>query len=140
LKHDPEKCEAVFRKDHAQTKRSRNTKGPSRWLRPSWWRVLAGYLEHIAADESPARPEVGPHGPPAAATGVTEAAEAEVAVTVTEEAVVVMAEAAEMTEAVATEMAAAVTSRSWGDGSSSQSDGSDSCESDFTKHSSVLHL
>jgi hypothetical protein len=102
--------------------------------------VLAGNSEHVAADEGPARPEVGPHGPPAAATGVTEAAEAEVAVTVTEEAVVVMAEVtAEMT-AEATTVMAEVTCRSGSDGSSSQSERSDSCESDFTKHGSVLHL
>ncbi len=98
-------------------------------------------LEHVAADESPARPEVGPHGAPAATTGVAEAAEAEVPVTVTEEAVVVMAEVtAEMTEAVAAEMAAAMASRSRSSGSNSQSEDSGSCESDFTKHSSVLHF
>ena len=108
--------------------------------------MAVGSLEIPIADVHATRPEIGPHGPPAASADVVRT-KAEVVMTVT---VVVMTVTMPMTMTVATvhamtAMAVAMsamsttvptltTSRSGGDGSSGQSECGDGRESDFTKH------
>ena len=111
-------------------------KGPSRRLRPS----SSGYrrLEIPITDIDAVRPEVGPHGPPAASADVDPATEAAVTMTpVTTVMAMAVTEAMSATvHAVSTAMptTVAATSRSRGDGGSGQSEGCDSCERNLTKH------
>lgn len=115
-------------------------KGPSLWLRPSCWQVLAGNLEHPTADVNAARSEFSEHGPPAASADIERRSVTVMTVTVMAPMTVAMA----TVHAVSATMAAmtmpatvttVTTSRSRGDSGSGQSERGDSCERDLAKHS-----
>ena len=114
---------------------------------PPVGRCLPEILEHPTADINATRPEIGPHGPPAASADVeptevvmtvmTPVTAMPVAMTMaTVHAVTTMATMPAMPTTVAT----VTTSRSGGDGSSGQSERGSSCESDFAKHTCTFHL
>jgi hypothetical protein len=104
--------------------------------------MVIGSLEIPIADIDAARPEVGPHGPPAASADVEPYSEAAVTMTPVTT-VMAMTEAMSATvHAVTTAMptTVATTSRSRGNSSSGQSERCDSCERNLAKHICILHL
>ena len=112
---------------------------------PPVGRCLPEILEHPTADINATRPEIGPHGPPAASADVEPTEVVMTVMTVTPVTAMTVAVAtvhavSAMAMPVSAAMTTVTTSRSGGDGSSGQSERGSSCESDFAKHTCTFHL